>query len=46
MLIIVVKEFINDIHDKHCGDVKSLIPGQQVVKIVNEALVELIGGTD
>lgn len=44
----VVKEFINDIHDKALGQdvLKSLTPGQQVVKIVNEALVELLGGTD
>ena len=40
----VVKEFINDIHDKALGQdvLKSLTPGQQVVKIVNEALVELL----
>ena len=44
----VVKEFINDIHDKALGQdvLKSLTPGQQVVKIVNEALVELLGGAD
>ncbi len=35
----VVKEFINDIQIKHwAGCLKSLTPGQQVVKIVNEAM--------
>ena len=44
----VVKEFINSIHDKALGQdvLKSLTPGQQVVKIVKDELVELLGGTD
>ena len=44
----VVKEFVNDIHDKALGQdvLKSLTPGQQVVKIVKDELVELLGGTD
>ena len=44
----VVKEFINNIHDKALGSdvLKSLTPGQQVVKIVKDELVELLGGTD
>ena len=44
----VVKEFINNIHDKALGQdvLKSLTPGQQVVKIVNDELTDLLGGTD
>lgn len=44
----VVKEFINNIHDKALGQdvLKSLTPGQQVVKIVKDELVELLGGTE
>ena len=44
----VVKEFIANIHDKALGSdvLKSLTPGQQVVKIVKDELVELLGGTD
>ena len=44
----VVKEFVNDIHDRALGQdvLKSLTPGQQVVKIVKDELVELLGGTD
>ena len=44
----VVKEFINSIHDKALGQdvLKSLTPGQQVVKIVKDELVELLGGID
>ena len=44
----VVKEFINTIHDKALGQdvLKSLTPGQQVVKIVKDELIELLGGTD
>ena len=44
----VVKEFINSIHDKALGQdvLKSLTPGQQVVKIVKDELIELLGGTD
>ena len=44
----VVKEFINSIHDKALGQdvLKSLTPGQQVVKIVKDELVDLLGGID
>ena len=44
----VVKDFVNTIHDKALGaDVlKSLTPGQQVIKIVKDELIELLGGTD
>lgn len=44
----VVKEFISNIHDKALGSdvLKSLTPGQQVIKIVKDELVELLGGTD
>jgi len=44
----VVKEFVANIHDKALGaDVlKSLTPSQQVIKIVKDELVELLGGTD
>ncbi len=44
----VVKEFINNIHDKALGSdvLKSLTPGQQVVKIVKDELIDLLGGTE
>jgi len=44
----IVKDFINIIQEKALGaDVlKSLTPGQQVVKIVKDELVELLGGTE
>lgn len=44
----VVKEFIANIHDKALGSdvLKSLTPGQQVVKIVKDELIDLLGGTD
>lgn len=44
----VVKDFINNIHDKALGQdvLKSLTPGQQVVKIVKDELIELLGGKD
>ena len=44
----VVKEFVNSIHDKALGQdvLKSLTPGQQVVKIVKDELIDLLGGTD
>ena len=44
----VVKEFVKEIHDKALGQdvLKSLTPGQQVVKIVKDELIELLGGTD
>ena len=43
----IVKEFINTIQEKALGQdvLKSLTPGQQVVKIVKDELVELLGGT-
>jgi signal recognition particle subunit SRP54 len=42
----VVKDFINAITEKAIGDeiLKSLTPGQQVIKIVNEQMTELLGG--
>lgn len=42
----VVKDFVDRVRDKALGaDVlKSLTPGQQVVKIVHDELVELLGG--
>lgn len=43
----VVKEFVSDMSEKCKGaDVmKSLTPGQQIVKIVHESLIELLGQT-
>ena len=43
----IVKEFIATIQEKALGQnvLKSLTPGQQVVKIVKYELVELLGGT-
>ena len=43
----VVKEFVADIKEKCLGQevLQSLTPGQQVIKIVNEQLTELMGGT-
>ncbi len=44
----IVKEFIADIEKKALGQdvLKSLTPGQQVVKIVKDELVELLGGEE
>ena len=44
----VVKEFVAEVKEKALGaDVlKSLTPGQQVVKIVNDELIDLLGGTN
>ena len=44
----IVKEFINTIQEKALGKdvLKSLTPGQQVIKIVKDELVELLGGTE
>lgn len=44
----IVKEFISRIQEKAQGaDVlKSLTPGQQVIKIVKDELIELLGGTE
>lgn len=43
----IVKDFISTIQEKALGQdvLKSLTPGQQVVKIVKDELVELLGGT-
>ena len=42
----VVKAFISNIKDKAVGEevIKSITPGQQLVKIVYDELVELLGG--
>jgi len=42
----VVKEFINKTHAAAVGQevIKSVIPGQMVVKIVHDALIEMLGG--
>ena len=44
----IVKEFVATIQEKALGQdvLKSLTPGQQVVKIVKDELVELLGGTE
>lgn len=44
----VVKEFNSRIQEKALGQnvLKSLTPGQQVIKIVKDELVELLGGTE
>ena len=43
----VVKEFVASVKEKCLGEtvMASLTPGQQVIKIVSEELVELMGGT-
>ena len=43
----IVKEFVASIQEKALGQdvLKSLTPGQQVIKIVKDELVELLGGT-
>ncbi len=43
----VVKDFVAQVKEKALGEeiLKSLTPGQQVVKIVNDQLVELLGGS-
>jgi len=43
----VVKDFVNRVKERAVGGdvLESLTPGQQVVKIVNEELTELMGGT-
>ena len=45
---IIVKDFINSVQQKALGQdvLKSLTPGQQVVKIVKDELVELLGGIE
>lgn len=44
----IVKEFVGIVEQKALGQdvLKSLTPGQQVVKIVKDELVELLGGTE
>ena len=44
----VVKEFVASVKEKSLGEevMKSLTPAQQVIKIVNEELTDLMGGTD
>ncbi len=44
----IVKDFINTIQEKALGQdvLKSLTPGQQVIKIVKDELVELLGGEE
>ena len=44
----IVKEFISTIQEKTLRQdvLKSLTPGQQVIKIVKDELVELLGGTE
>ena len=43
----VVKEFVSDMSEKAKGQeiMTSLTPGQQIVKIVHESLIELLGST-
>ncbi len=43
---IVAEEFVNDVTNEALGSqiLTSLTPGQQVIKIVNDKLVELLGG--
>ena len=42
----IVKEFISDVNEKALGQdvLKSLTPGQQVIKIVRDEMEELLGG--
>ncbi|MFN5821196.1 MAG: signal recognition particle protein, partial [Novosphingobium sp.] len=44
----VVRRFIDSVTEQAIGQsvLKSVTPGQQVVKIVNDALVEMLGGDD
>ena len=44
----VVKEFVAQVKEKAMGTevLESLTPGQQVIKIVNDQLIELMGGTN
>ena len=44
----IVKDFVNVIQEKALGQdvLKSLTPGQQVVKIVKDELVTLLGGEE
>ena len=44
----IVKEFISNVQEKALGQdvMRSLKPGEQVVKIVRDELTDLLGGTD
>ena len=44
----VVKEFVSDVKEKCLGSevLESLTPAQQIIKIVNQELVDLMGGTN
>lgn len=44
----VVKDFVAEVKEKALGQdvLQSLTPGQQVIKIVNDTLVDLMGGTN
>lgn len=44
----VVKDFIEQVRQKALGQdvLKSLTPGQQVIKVVKDELVELLGGQE
>ena len=44
----IVKEFISEVEKKALGQdvLKSLTPGQQVIKIVKDELIELLGGEE
>ena len=44
----VVRRFIDEVTEKAVGTdvLKSVTPGQQVVKVVNDALIEMLGGTE
>ena len=43
----IVKDFVNTVEEKALGQdvLKSLTPGQQVIKIVRDEMIELFGGT-
>ena len=43
----VVKQFINNVSEKAVGDdiLKGLNPSQQVIKVVNEELISIMGGS-
>ena len=44
---LVAKDFIKDVSEKAVGEeiIKSVTPGQQVIKIVNDELIKLMGST-
>lgn len=44
----VVKEFIGKVKEQAVGEavIKSVTPGQMVIKIVHDALIEMLGGDD